>query len=233
MWQTLFKSGELLLQGTPSPEPAPVEGLLPLSGAIMLFVFLALAIIQLKRFLLLAPYLADSLFRARGSSTLENSVRFSRDRNQQAHIFILLFVLVMYRYRLYTPGFLDPLNPDLRLLGIFGIVVGCIALRQLVFLVFRPRRHYDIYLLAYRIAYNYFIFLGLVVIAELAFLALLRASDQTVWWFILMVSALIYLLFLFRKAQILSLFCNPLRTFLYLCGLELVPTGVFVALAVI
>ena len=44
--------------------------------------------------------------------------------------------------------------------------------------------------------------------------------------------ALFYGVFLIRKCQILSTFCNPFTTFLYLCALELLPTGLLAASAV-
>ena len=44
--------------------------------------------------------------------------------------------------------------------------------------------------------------------------------------------AFFYGVFLIRKCQILSTFCNPFTTFLYLCALELLPTGLLAASAV-
>ena len=50
---------------------------------------------------------------------------------------------------------------------------------------------------------------------------------------ILWISALTYLLHLVRKLQILSSSCSIFAGFLYLCALEILPTGVLVTSAVI
>ena len=49
----------------------------------------------------------------------------------------------------------------------------------------------------------------------------------------LCVSALIYALFMLRKLQIFASGCSFFAAFLYLCALEILPTGVLVASAII
>ena len=61
--------------------------------------------------------------------------------------------------------------------------------------------------------------------------SLAEVEDAVVRWVLYGASAFVYLLFLHRFLQILSLSCNPLRTFLYLCGLEFFPAGLLAASA--
>jgi len=64
-------------------------------------------------------------------------------------------------------------------------------------------------------------------------LYLVGADDLTVKTFLLIETGVTYLLYLLRRGQILSGSCNPLTTFLYLCGLELLPAALLVVPAVI
>lgn len=229
--QEMLQDSTLLLPRTPSaPAAQAVEGL-PLSGQIVTVVFVLLAILFLHRFLQLVPLLVDSFFRARGSSTLENSVRFSHDRNLQALILAIPAVVIMYRYRLYDPSFVQELAPDARLLAICGVWAVYLALRQFFYWCFRPHRRQDFYRLAYYASCSYFILLMIIVLLTVGIISALGGSDLTMRWFLYTETIVIYAYYLFRKTQILSLFCTPFRIFLYLCGLEFLPTAILVVSA--
>ena len=83
---------------------------------IIMVVFVALALLLLPSFFHLAPYLADAVFRARGSEALEFSVRVTRERNMFAYVLLIPAVLIMSRYNLYTASFMDSLQGGWRLL---------------------------------------------------------------------------------------------------------------------
>jgi hypothetical protein len=70
-------------------------------------------------------------------------------------------------------------------------------------------------------------------LATVGILYLAGVDDLIINRFLLIESGVIYLIYLLRRGQILSLSCNPLTTFLYLCGLELLPTALLVVSAVI
>ena len=82
----------------------------------------------MDRFLNLLPLLADSIFRARGSSSLENSVRANHDRAVMAFYLMVPALLVIYRYRLYNPAFLRDLPDPWRLLALAGVFGGWVLL---------------------------------------------------------------------------------------------------------
>ena len=228
-----FTSGQLLLPETPpevlqAPEPA-------FSWAASLLVALSvlLFLLTLRSFLSILPYLADSVFRARGSAALEGSVRVSRDRNLIAAVFLLPAFLLIYRYRLVDIAWFDTLSPDFRLLAVAGVFLGFLVLRFLLYLWLRPRRRLDEYQTAYRTGYTLFIFLMILSLATVGILYLLGAPDLTVKSFLLAETGVAFLENLLRRGQILSAFCKPLTTFLYLCALELLPAALLVIPAVI
>ena len=229
----LFHSlGEMLLPTAPSDSvPAPVSEL-PLAGEIMMVVFILLALLLVGNFLTIIPHLADSILRARGSTALEGSVRVSRDRNIIALVFVIPAIIIQYRYRLYYPEFVQEMTPTARLLTIAGIFVGYLLLRYLLYLWFKPRRN-DAYQMSFRAGYSFFILMSLVLFLTIGILMLFKASDLTMRTFILVEVILFYAIFFFRRGQILSTNCSPFKTFLYLCALEILPTGLFVASAVV
>ena len=200
---------------------------------IAVVVFVVLAIIVLKRFLQILPFLLDSIFRARGSSTLEGSVRVSHDRNLIAAVLLIPAVLATFRYRLWNPSFLERFSPDARLGLVTAAIAAVLLLRYLLHLWLKPRRHADSWWLGYRAGHTWFILFMLLMLFTLCILYLLHANDLTVKWFILVELSFVFALFLFRKAQILALSCNPLLTFLYLCALEIIPASMLVVSAML
>jgi hypothetical protein len=73
----------------------------------------------------------------------------------------------------------------------------------------------------------------LVLLVTVGILALIGLDYSIVRLVLYGETALVYLLFLSRCAQILSLSCNHLRTFLYLCALEILPAALLVVSAVV
>ena len=233
MLQSVFKSGKLLLESTAPEEAAASAEAYPWLMSVLVVVFVLLAIVTLKTFLQLTPYLADSIFRMRGSVALESSVRVSHDRNLIAAVLIIPAVLLCYRYRLYNPSFLAGLDPNLRMAGVTLALAGYLLLRLLIYLWVRPRHRSDVFRQAHRLAYTYFIFLMLLMLPTLSILWLMGVEDATMRLVLLVETGLVFALILYRCAQILSLSCNHLRTFLYLCALEILPAALLVISAVV
>ena len=228
-----FRSGELLLPGSPSGEAVSAGAGTPVGVMVLVAVFVVLLILQMRNLPYLLPLLFDSIFRARGSVALESSVRASNDRNTLALTLLIPLVLLTYRYRLYDPSFLRPFSPEIRLLAIAGVIGAYLLLRLVLYKLLKPRRKYDFYQLSHRASFTFFILAMLLILIGVGLLALFGVSDGTIRLVVLAGMGLVYLLFLLRRAQILALSCNPLRTFLYLCGLEILPTAALVVSAVI
>ena len=231
--QEAFKTGRLLLDTQADAQVAPLSGTPTILMMALVCVSVVLVILFLERFLRLLPLLADSIFRARGSNTLENSVGFCADRNLFSLVLLLPALLIIFRYRLYDAVFLRDLSPDARLLALSGVFGAFLLLRLLLYLWCKPRRGADYYQRSYRAGHTYFILGMLLVLLTVGILALIRLPETTIRWVIYSEAAVVCLLFWLRRAQILSLSCNPFRTFLYLCGLEILPLTLLVVSAVL
>ena len=233
MFDDPFKSGQLLLPDTPPEAVAAAGEGLSLAASILVAVSVLLFLVALRSFLSILPYLADNILRARGSAALENSVRVSRDRNLVAAVFLIPAVLLIYRYRLFDIAWFDTLSPDMRLAAVAGVFVGYLLVRFLLYRWLRPRRRYDDYQMAYRAGYTFFILLMMLALTTVGICSVLGLPDLTIKTLLLVETGVMYLLYLFRRGQILSMSCNSLTTFSYLCGLELLPTALLVVPAVI
>ena len=233
MFDDPFKSGQLLLPDTPPEAVAAAGEGLSLAASILVAVSVLLFLLALRSFLSVLPYLADNILRARGSAALENSVRVSRDRNLVAAVFLIPAILLIYRYRLFDIAYFDTLTPDLRLAAVAGVFIGYLLIRFLLYRWLRPRRRYDDYQMAYRAGYTFFILLMMLALATVGICYVLRLPDETIKTLLLVESGVMYLLYLVRRGQILSMSCNSLTTFSYLCGLELLPTALMVVPAVV
>ena len=228
-----FKSGRLLLPDTP-PEAIEATGEgLSMAASLLVAVSVLLFLLALRSFLNVLPYLADNMFRARGSAALENSVRVSRDRNLVAAVFLIPAVLLIFRYRLIDISYFNTLTPDMRLLAVAGVFIGFLVLRFLLYLWFRPRRRYDDYQMSYRAGYTFFILLMMLALTTVGVCYVLGLPDLTIKTLLLVEAGVLYLVYLLRRAQILSMSCNSLTTFLYLCALELLPAALMVVPAAI
>ena len=228
-----FKSGQLLMPDTPPEAVATVGEGLSLAASLLVAVSVLLFLLALRNFLNVLPYLSDSILRARGSAALENSVRVSRDRNLVAAVFLVPAILLIYRYRLYDLAWFDTLSPDMRLAAVAGVFVAYLFLRFLMYRWLRPRRRYDDYQMAYRAGFTFFILLMMLALLTVGVCYILHLSDLTIKTILLVETGVMYLLYVFRRGQILSMSCNSLTTFSYLCALELLPTALLVASAVI
>lgn len=225
--------GQLLLRDAPPEALEAAGGGFPLTASLLVTLSVLLFLLILRSFLNILPYLFGSVFRARGSAVLDGSVKLSRDRNLVAAVFILPAILLIYRYRLLDVSYFDALSPDMRLLVVGGAFVAYLLVRYLLYRWLMPRRRYDDYQQAYRIGHTFFIVLMLLALTTVGVLSILDFPEVTVRNFLLAETGVLSLLYLFRKAQILSMSCNPLTTFLYLCALELLPAALLVVPTVI
>ena len=228
-----FVSGRLLLENTPSDNAPVLAESVPVLFTVLAVVYVLVSIVFLPRFLSLAPLLFDSLFRARGSVSLENSVRYSNDRRLLATVCLIPASLLVYHYRIWDAAFLYEMSDGWRLLCVIGVFCLFFLLRLAMYVLFKPRRKVDFYRLSRRTAYTYFILFVLIALVTTGLLALFGCNDLLIKKVLILESAFVYAVFFARRAQILALSCNPFRTFLYLCALEILPTGALVVSAIL
>ena len=205
----------------------------------MLFDILAIistvsVIILIRRLLNIYPSLLACIIRWKESVNLEASVKHSLDRNMFAVAMIIPFCLIVYRFGIYSPAFMEGINETFSLLIIIGIFGAYFALRRAMIRIMRPKKmNPKTYKAAICCAYTFFIILTLTLFFVGGIMALLKTDPIVTRTAIIWLSAIIYGIYIFRKTQIFTSSCSIFRGFLYLCGLEIFPTGVLVASALI
>lgn len=205
----------------------------------MLFDILAIistvsVIILMRRLLNIYPSLLACIIRWKESINLEASVKHSLDRNMFAVAMIIPFCLIVYRFGIYSPAFMEGINETFSLLIIIGIFGAYFALRRAMIKIMRPKKmNPKTYKAAICCAYTFFIILTLTLFFVGGIMALLKTDPIVTRTAIIWLSAIIYGIYIFRKTQIFISSCSIFRGFLYLCGLEIFPTGVLIASALI
>jgi len=191
-----------------------------------------LILCSIKLLVDLLPSLLGCIFRGKENINLENSAKLRRERNRLALCCIPTFCLSASIFRLFNPSIFADIPDGLYFLCITGMFFAYEFTRLLIkhLIVRKPER---LGKTAINCSYTFFILTtgfilicsGIGKVAGIDFENLRQA--------ILIGIALIYMIFLIRKTQIFASFCNVFSTFLYLCALEFLPTGVLVALAVL
>ena len=137
-------------------------------------------------------------------------------------------------FNLFGTGFMNGWNEDIRLAVIVGLFVLYIIFRDAVFRLFRPQRiPKKTYMTAGNAAHTFFVILTLILLATGGVMTVTNADEQVITTAMLWISATIYIFFIFRKFEIFTSSCSLFTAFLYLCALEIIPTGTWVISAII
>jgi hypothetical protein len=189
---------------------------------------------MLKKLVGVFPSLMACLIRSKESLNLEASSQLSRDRNILAMSMILPFYLITWEEGLYMPKFMDSCNENMRFCIIFGVFLSYVSIRKALEFILRPKvMNNKTYTTACRAGRTFFSLLTLTLLAMAGIMSFVDTPLETVRHAMLWVSASIYLIFLLRKTQILTSSASFFAAFLYLCALELIPTGALIASAII
>lgn len=205
----------------------------------MLFNILALVsvlicITLLKRLVAIYQSLIACFIRWKESVNLEASVKLSNDRDRLAFAMFIPFCLTVHRFSLYDPHILQPFSDDVRLALTIGVFLLYFIIRMTAAGMFRPKgRNSKTYKTADKSALTFFIIMTLSLMAIGGILSFMEVDEQIIRSAMLWVSASIYALSLLRKFQIFISECSIFTAFLYLCALEIVPTGILVVSAII
>ena len=231
--QEAFRSGTLVMPT--GPDAAVAAGQLAwgdsITNSILICVTAIAAILTLAQLVELLPFLVGGLFRPKPIASLEDSVRHARDRNILALVSLPAFVLIVSRFGLYAPQWMAPFPPGGQTLLILAVSVGYALLRGILVALLRaPGAGYG---LAARSFYNFFIVATLTLVLSVGILTLLRTNPLVIKRICWIEIGLTYPVFLVRRTQILGNSCNQFTAFLYLCALELLPTGLLVASALV
>ena len=210
-----------------TPTTSPVSDIVTLVSVVVMICFL-------RRIIEIFPSLVASLLRWKESVNLSNSVKLNRDRNLIALVMIVPFCLVVAASGIYNPSFMNSMSEDARFGIILGIFNVMLIVRTLLEKLCAPkRRNSQTYRFAKESSYTFFILMTILMLILWGILSILKIDGQTAKDAMLWLSAIIYLIFLLRKTQIFTSSCSIFTAFLYLCALEILPTGALVASAVI
>lgn len=232
--EDLFREGRLEMSATPLPgldSPAEWSELLPNRIAVVLSVILLL--VHLRDVIRLAPSLLYALDRKRGGESLEYNVSTARMRNTVALIFVLPFCLLADRYAIRHPAFWSLVMPAWSFAAVLGVMLIYFLLRLLCYRLMRPARLSPEEFSTIRCGfYNYFIALVAVAVPLIGILSRFGVCDGALKSVFLILTGLAFAFALSRAWQILRSGRSALTTFLYLCGLEILPAAAVAASAV-
>ncbi len=233
--QEAFESGTLLLPASPVPgaESASVWSDV-LVNSTLVVVFALLVLLNMRTFIHIIPQLLPTLTRWKTCLSLDHNIHLCRERGYAALILFVPFCLLADRYALVRPSLFDTVPVQWRVGAVTGLLLLYIMLRRICYSLCALKvRRRETFLAAQRSSYGYFILMLVLLLATAGVCTMLKCNDLMVSHILLAEILLCYLLAVVRKGQILNSFCNPFLTFLYLCGLELIPTGMLAAAVVL
>lgn len=195
------------------------------------------ALVILPELYKLMPAMLGCLLRSRGNLEVEHSISTARSRNLCARILAIPFLVAADRYSIYDAAFLAGWDePWLRLGELAGVVAAFLIIRRILHALLPSRRlrlDLDSSRAITRGILNYFICFAILMMLSISILYIFKASDEAIRLVISAELAFFWLLSVVREGQILQQKCGGFTTFLYLCGLELLPAGALIASALI
>ncbi len=201
---------------------------------ILSLISIILVLTALKSLVNVFPSVVACIFRWKECVNMEASIKNYKDRDITALALIPAFCLTAEKFCLYSPQFTENMNEDLRIGVAFGAFFAYFIIRQLTAFIVRPGKiGQKTYKTGNRTSYTFFILLALLTIALGGILSFFNVNPPAIRSAMLWISAAIYTLFLIRKTQIFYSNCSIFTAFLYLCALEILPTGLLIASAVI
>lgn len=227
-----FRSGNLVMSdqaGRAGEALAHAWGSYPLNWILLILSALVLAF-NIPNLYRIFPHVAKSFSRWRWNFTIEASLQLARTRDNVAFCCIVPLSLVLSRYRMVGIDRLAWLGEDWRTLVVLGILLAYFLIRTLLYFVLETRTPSPAnFQVARRSERNFLIILTFVMLGVMGILYAFGAEELTIRRCLYIALAIVYAVFLWIKGEILNSFCNPLTTFLYLCALEILPTGLLIA----
>ena len=201
---------------------------------ILIIIFTIIFIANLRAFINMVPSFTGCLFRWKENVNLENSVSLRLTRNRIFYIMTIPFCILAASYRLYCPDILSDLPPLYYLLAVTGTAAAYLILRNILNLIFKSRRMNEkTFKAAVHSFRTFFIITVTVTLATSGIMRLAAAGDGITGRVLLYETALFYLVYMIRKTQIFANSCSLFVSILYLCALEILPTGILVATAIV
>lgn len=231
----IFSSSLLRMSDTPIEVATKADWSELLSNQILVLVSTLVLFLCVKDFFRIGRALLYSVTHARGCKDIEHNGSLAQMRDRLALALILPLSLVLNRYSLAQPHFTANIPQLWSAPATVCVVLGYLLLRLLSHAPsYSPRfAERDDTLAAYHCPRNYFILCTLTVLAVTFALSVFGIAEPIISATIIYIIAFFYILAFLRVGLILSQFCKGLTTICYLCGLELLPTAIWVTIIMI
>ncbi|MGM9791532.1 MAG: hypothetical protein ACI3Y4_03920 [Candidatus Cryptobacteroides sp.] len=184
---------------------------------ILSVVFLFVVICDIKDFFIIWRPLAPALARWKPLLALEYNMQLARTRNRLAGLLFVPFCLVADWAGL-TPLTLLQFAAAMAVAGLLKWALSRILSHK--------RVSQDNWNAAVHACFTLFIVLSVISVLSAGIMGAFGVYENVARIVLYVETGLFYLLSLTREAQILNSNCGPLRSFLYLCALELPPAAV-------
>ena len=233
--EEVFRSGTLEMSARPWDDlaQAALWTDLPLNR-ILCLVAVALMVVNLIDYFRLFPSLLYCIDRSHGAETLEHSLGLARTRTLSALIYILPLCLVFDRYQIIRPHFWSAIPPAWSAPAMIALFAAYMLARDLCYLFFRPRRlSGESYAALRHNPFNYLLLVAPLLFVTMGVVAIFHLPADLTKYLFLGELLLVWAVSLVRSGQILRTRCTGLSTFLYLCGLELVPAALLAAVVIL
>ena len=205
----------------------------PLILAIELIALL-LVLYKLRTFVNLGPSMVACMLRWKESVNLEESLDLARERDKVYFIILIPDLLLTARYNLAGLDFTESWSPELKLCAAAGLFLTLALIRLVPALILGKGRCsgrlYQAFMHSFR---NFAICTSLTGLAAAGICSAFAASDDITRNILYGIMGICYLLYLIRKGQIFASANTGFSSFLYLCALELLPTALTLAAAIL
>ena len=200
---------------------------------ILSLISLLFIIAILRRIVNVLPSVFMCAVRWKENINLDSIVKLSRDRDLTAAVLTIPFLLIVCRFNLLSFRFTEGMTPEARFCTTAAVFAAYLLFRIFASQVFISRKSRRAFRDKDNSDRTFFIILAITLLACSPILSALNigtnAARHTMFW----LSAAIYSLFLIRKFQIFQSYHPNFAAFLYLCALEIIPTGTLVVSAII
>lgn len=188
------------------------------------------AMFQIRDLVEIAPYLFRGLTRDKTLIETEDNLHLRQERNMVALAAKFFFCLMAARLGFLSFG-LKGAAATLATLG--SLAVYSVLRRAASAALERKAGNREAYRASFGLFDNFITVLAIVAGATLWAGSLPGSDPESIRMTFLNETVVAAAIFVLRKSEILFSFCNPLKAFLYLCTLELIPAGILVAAAVL
>lgn len=200
----------------------------------LIAVCIILLVLYMRKFVTVLPYLVGGLFWWKKFAELENNMRLGRDRDALAFPAVVTLCICASRLDLMSPSFMDGLSAGMKTLAISGMFLAFLLVRFII-AEMMPRRRFGYGTLSASlgVSFDFEIILSSVLLTLIIPVSLSNSCLPAARLMALIIAAMLWLLSLVRKYQIIFPGCGQFQAILYLCAVEIISMAMLVASAVI